>query len=133
MPSLWGVSFDATPISGVVVEFVKTAQLFAERGHDVYLDLGYDIKSDKGAFFRPYGDEATLLPDWLRLGRIAGVEEIDGYDRDFVATVLRDVVGRGDGALLRPEVARSSREPATLVGATREGPDGEVRPRGNGP
>lgn len=125
MAALWGVSFDATPISGVVVEFVKTARLFADRGHEVFLDLGYDIKSDKGAFFRPYGDEGTLLPDWVRLGRIDGVENVAGYDRDFVATVLRDVVGRGDGAHLLPGVARIAAELAGLIVATWERHDVE--------
>lgn len=120
MASLWGVSFDAIPISGVVVEFVKTARLFADRGHEVFLDLGYDIKSDKGAFFRPYRDEGTLLPDWVRLARVDGVERIPGYDRDFVATVLAEVVGRGEGAHLLPDVARIARELASLIVAAWE-------------
>ncbi|OLF10823.1 glycosyltransferase [Actinophytocola xanthii] len=125
MTSLWGVSFDATPISGVVVEFVKTARLFADQGHDVFLDLGYDVKSDKGEFFRPYGEEAALLPDWVRLGRIAGVDRIAGYDRNFVAAVLRDVVGRGGGVHLLPDVARIAAELAELVVVTWERHDVE--------
>ena len=125
MGSLWGVSFDATPISGVVVEFVKTAQLFADRGHEVFLDLGYDIKSDKGPFFRPYHEESALLPPWVRLARIAGVERIPGYDRDFVAAVLTDVVGGGGGAHLLPEVARIAPELAGLIVATWERHDVE--------
>lgn len=72
MTALWGISFDATPISGVVVEFVKTARHFADRGHRVLLDLGYDIKADKDLFFQPYRDEGTLLPDWVELARVAG-------------------------------------------------------------
>jgi hypothetical protein len=115
MTALWGVSFDATPISGVVVEFVKTAEAFARRGHDVVLDLGYDIKSDKGPFFRPYRDEDALLPDWVRLGRVEGVDRIEGYDREFVAEVLRSVVGRNGGAHLLPDVRRIAGELAALI------------------
>ncbi|GAB3809323.1 hypothetical protein [Micromonospora zhanjiangensis] len=102
MKTLWGVSFDATPISGVVVEFVKTARIFAERGHRVLLDLGYDIKADKNAFFRPYRREADLLPDWLELARVPGLDQVPGYGPEFVTDVLKTVVGRGeaDAALL---------------------------------
>ncbi|MET0136416.1 MAG: glycosyltransferase [Kibdelosporangium sp.] len=103
MTALWGISFDATPISGVVVEFVKTAGYFAERGHRVLLDLGYDIKADKDLFFRPYRDEGALLPDWVQLARVDGIENVQGYDRRFVADVLRDVVSRGEPKPGEPE------------------------------
>ncbi|MFC0542005.1 glycosyltransferase [Kutzneria chonburiensis] len=102
MSVLWGISFDATPISGLVVEFVKTASVFRDRGHRVHLDLGYDIKADKNAFFRPYREESSALPDWVRLDRpcLAGIE---GYQAEFVAEVLREVVGAGRADLL-PQV-----------------------------
>ncbi|MEU4247158.1 glycosyltransferase [Amycolatopsis sp. NPDC026612] len=119
MSVLWGVSFDATPLSGVVVEFLKTAQRFAARGHRVHLDLGYDIKADKGAFFRPYRDEGRLLPEWVTLGRIEGVERIRGYDREFVERVLRQVVQAGDTAL-RPAIDRVADELAERIVATWE-------------
>lgn len=119
MSVLWGVSFDATPLSGVVVEFLKTARRFATRGHRVHLDLGYDIKADKGAFFRPYRDEAQLLPEWVTLGRVGRVDEIRGYDRGFVERVLRDVVQGGDGTL-RPEIDRIAGELADRIVATWE-------------
>ncbi|MDS0137141.1 glycosyltransferase [Amycolatopsis sp. CM201R] len=116
---LWGVSFDATPLSGVVVEFLKTAHRFAGRGHRVHLDLGYDIKADKDAFFRPYRDEAQLLPEWVTLDRVEGVERIRGYDRAFVERVLREVVQGGDTAL-RPEIDRIAGELADRMVATWE-------------
>lgn len=105
MAVLWGVSFDATPLSGVVVEFVKTARVFRDRGYEVYLDLGYDIKADKNRFFIPYRDEARLLPDWVRLGRVASLDTLPGYDAAFVAAVRADVVAAGRTALL-PAVER---------------------------
>ncbi|MFB9684294.1 glycosyltransferase [Amycolatopsis plumensis] len=119
MSVLWGVSFDATPLSGVVVEFLKTARRFAARGHRVHLDLGYDIKADKGAFFRPYRDEAELLPEWVTLDRVEGVAEIRGYDREFVEAVLARVVQAGDDAL-RPELDRVASELADRIVATWE-------------
>ncbi|MEV7042915.1 glycosyltransferase [Amycolatopsis sp. NPDC051061] len=117
MSVLWGVSFDATPLSGVVVEFLKTARRFA--GHRVHLDLGYDIKADKGAFFRRYRDEAGLLPGWVTLDRVEGVDGIRGYDRDFVERTLREVVQHGDETL-RPEIDRIASELAGKIVATWE-------------
>ncbi|MEE4588239.1 MULTISPECIES: glycosyltransferase [Streptomyces violaceusniger group] len=105
MAMLWGVSFDATPISGVVVEFVKIARHFHDRGYEVHLDLGYDIKADKNRFFRPYHDEARLLPPWVRLSRIPALDSIDGYDASLVTAVLQEVVEKGDLRLM-PEVER---------------------------
>ncbi|MFD5830296.1 glycosyltransferase [Lentzea sp. NPDC060358] len=89
MPVLWGVSFDATAMSGVVVEFIKIAQSFAGRGVEVHLDLGYDIKADKGRFFQPYRHER--VPGWITLDRVDGVADIAGYDREFVASTLEAV------------------------------------------
>ncbi|SCK23941.1 Glycosyl transferase family 2 [Streptomyces sp. WMMB 714] len=104
MTVLWGTSFDATPISGVVVEFVKTARAFREQGYRVHLDLGYDVKADKNAFFRPYRDEAALLPGWVRLDRIEGIGEVPGYGPEFVSEVLREYVQHGAGEHLLPLV-----------------------------
>lgn len=104
MTALWGISFDATAISGVVVEFVKTARLFRDQGYRVYFDLGYDVKEDKHAFFRPYSGEDRLLPGWVTLDRTGGIDEIPGYDEAFVARVLRDCVQGGAGGSLARQV-----------------------------
>ncbi|WP_197348975.1 glycosyltransferase [Streptomyces bathyalis] len=109
MTVLWGISFDATPISGVVVEFVKTARHFREQGYQVHLDLGYDIKADKNAFFRPYRDEAAQLPHWIRLDRVEGLGEIPGYDQQFVSDVLRECVQEGAGEHLLTRVDAAAR------------------------
>jgi glycosyltransferase involved in cell wall biosynthesis/GT2 family glycosyltransferase len=118
MSVLWGISFDATPISGLVVEFVKTASVFRDRGHRVHLDLGYDIKADKNAFFRPYREESSALPDWVRLDR-AALAEIEGYHSEFVAEVLREVVGAGRTALLPRVEAMASVVADRIVAAWR--------------
>jgi glycosyltransferase involved in cell wall biosynthesis/GT2 family glycosyltransferase len=104
MTVLWGISFDATAISGVVVEFVKTARVFRDQGYRVHLDLGYDVKADKNAFFRPYSNESELLPAWVSLDRIEGVAEIPGYDKSFVAAVLSEYVQGREGESLLSRV-----------------------------
>ncbi|MGC4852537.1 glycosyltransferase [Micromonospora sp. DT4] len=93
-PVLWGVSFDATPLSGVVVEFIKLAEAFRQRGHRILLDIGYDIKEDKGRFFAPYADETGCLPSWIELSRVDGLADVAGYDAEFVRATL-DAVSRG--------------------------------------
>jgi glycosyltransferase involved in cell wall biosynthesis len=88
---LWGVSFDAVPLSGVIVEFLKVADAFREHGFSVHLDLGYDIKADKNSFFKPYGPEAASLPSWVHLDRVDGLREVAGYDDAFVRDVLEAI------------------------------------------
>jgi GT2 family glycosyltransferase len=105
---LWGTSFDATAVSGVVVEFIKLARIFRKYGCRVHLDLGYDIKEDKNNFFRPYGDEAAVLPAWIDLDRVDGVDHVEGYDREFVRQVLRDVVQEHDPGRLLSRVGTVS-------------------------
>jgi GT2 family glycosyltransferase len=89
---LWGTSFDATAVSGVVSEFIKLARVFWDWGYRVHLDLGYDIKADKGHLFQSYKHEADLLPSWICLDRIDSLESLEGYDEEFVRQVLHDVV-----------------------------------------
>lgn len=89
---LWGTSFDATAVSGVVSEFIKLARVFRDWGYRVHLDLGYDIKADKGRLFQPYRYEADLLPSWIRLDRIDSLGCLEGYNEEFVRQVMRDVV-----------------------------------------
>ncbi|MET9224313.1 glycosyltransferase [Lentzea sp. NPDC003310] len=107
MPVLWGVSFDATAMSGVVVEFLKTAKSFTDRGYRVHLDLGYDIKADKDRFFTDYRHER--VPDWVTLDRVDGIAAIAGYHREFVAATLESV--------RRDEVPDTERVTAELAAA----------------
>jgi glycosyltransferase involved in cell wall biosynthesis len=94
-------------MSGVVVEFLKTAKHFADQGYDVHLDLGYDIKADKGRFFEDYRHER--VPEWVTLDRVDGVDRIAGYDREFVAATLE--------AVRRDEVPETDRVTAELADA----------------
>lgn len=45
----------------------KAARIFRNSGYRIHLDLGYEIKSDKGRFFAPHEDG---LPDWVHRIRI---------------------------------------------------------------
>ncbi|EJL6399387.1 hypothetical protein NMR73_002355, partial [Vibrio navarrensis] len=44
------ISFDAVAVSGITVEAAKIAKSLKMKGIQSYLDLGYDIKIDKGKF-----------------------------------------------------------------------------------
>ncbi|WP_439657411.1 glycosyltransferase [Lentzea sp. HUAS TT2] len=116
MPALWGVSFDATAMSGVVVEFLKTSRHFADQGYRVHLDLGYDIKADKGRFFQAYRHER--VPEWVELDRVDGVGRIAGYGPEFVAATLESV--RRDRI---PDVERITGELAEAIVRTWEDRD----------
>ena len=85
VPGLLGISFDAVPLSGVIVEFLKVARVFRNNGYRIHLDLGYEIKSDKGPFFAPHADG---LPDWVNRVRILP-EPFDGYSNALVAGSLK--------------------------------------------
>jgi glycosyltransferase involved in cell wall biosynthesis/GT2 family glycosyltransferase len=105
---VWGTSFDGTAVSGVVIEFIKLAGIYRDYGCRIHLDLGYDIKADKGNFFRPYSGETAVLPSWIRPDRVDGIAGIPGYGPDFVRQVLREVVQERDPGRLLPRVDRIS-------------------------
>ena len=107
VPGLLGISFDGVPLSGVVVEFLKVARIFRDNGYRIHLDLGYEIKSDKGRFFAPHADS---LPDWVN--RIRTLPEPFGrYSNELVAAALNYVVQPGAAEPEREEaMARDARE-----------------------
>jgi glycosyltransferase involved in cell wall biosynthesis len=76
---------------------MKLAYCYHVRGHDVFLDLGYDIKPDKRTFLQSYGDEVAVLPPWIRLARTANLQSLGsgGYNRDFIQKTSRQGFGSG--------------------------------------
>ena len=62
---LFCISFDAVPLSGVIVEFLKIAEIFHKNDYSIYLDLGYEVKSDKKNFFKDYTHEKNIFPSWI--------------------------------------------------------------------
>ena len=107
VPGLLGISFDAVALSGVVVEFLKAARIFRDSGFRIHLDLGYEIKSDKGRFFAPRED---ILPAWVH--RVRTLPEPFGrYSNELVAESLSYMVQPGAADPDQEEaMARYSRE-----------------------
>lgn len=68
--SVFGISFDGVAMSGIIAEFLKIAHVLHQEKYNIYLDLGYEIKSDKNHFFMPYGLEWQLFPDWVGLVKV---------------------------------------------------------------
>lgn len=78
------VSFDAVAVSGITVEAMKIAKKLQDRGFRSYLDLGYDIKIDKGNFNKPYDVEPAIYRDVFTLVRIDDITSIPHYNPDFI-------------------------------------------------
>ena len=78
------VSFDAVAVSGITVEAMKIAKKLQDRGFRSYLDLGYDIKIDKGNFNKPYDVEPAIYRDVFTLVRIDDITSIPHYSLDFI-------------------------------------------------
>ncbi|MDN5680647.1 MAG: glycosyl transferase, partial [Ewingella sp.] len=78
------VSFDAVAVSGITVEAMKIAKKLQDRGFRSYLDLGYDIKIDKGNFNKPYDVEPSIYRDVFTLVRIDDITSIPNYNLDFI-------------------------------------------------
>ncbi len=101
---LFGISFDAVSMSGIIVEFSKTADIFHKNGYKIFLDLGYEIKADKENFFKPYSDrDRSCIPDWIELSRIKGLQAIEGYDQAFVCDFFNETFSSDSRAPLPNE------------------------------
>jgi hypothetical protein len=84
---VFGISFDSVALSGIIVEFLKIAELFHHNDYAIYLDLGYEIKSDKNNLFRPYSDENKLLPSWINL-----VKTLTSPFYNYSATLVEEIL-----------------------------------------
>ncbi|WEX91699.1 glycosyltransferase (plasmid) [Sinorhizobium garamanticum] len=78
------VSFDAVAVSGVTVEAFKVAKNLARNRIKSYLDLGYDIKIDKGKFNKPYDYEKEIYSDILTLVRVDDIDSVPYYNVSFI-------------------------------------------------
>ena len=84
-------------MSGLIVEFIKSAEVFHECGYEIFFDLGYDIKADKYNFHKEYDESSRWLPEWIQLKRTCTSSDIAGYNRDSVDYVLKNVIPCTDG------------------------------------
>jgi len=92
MKTIYAISFDGVPLSGITVEFLKIANIFNNHGYKIYLDLGYDIKADKNNFFHRYTQTDRLFfPEWITLTRIEGLDKIAGYNQVFVSDFFEEL------------------------------------------
>ncbi|WP_336708806.1 MULTISPECIES: glycosyltransferase [unclassified Cedecea] len=78
------ISFDAVAVSGITVEALKVSQSLKQKGINSYLDLGYDIKVDKGNFNKPYDHELEIYRDAFTLTRISGITSVPHYSPEFI-------------------------------------------------
>ncbi|NVN06739.1 glycosyltransferase [Asaia spathodeae] len=88
------ISFDGVAVSGITVEALKLSQSLEKKGIKSYLDLGYDIKIDKGNFKKPYDYELDIYKGIFTLTRVEDIESIKYYDPDNIRkihyTLLRE-------------------------------------------
>lgn len=81
------ISFDAVAVSGITVEAAKMAKSLKMKGIQSYLDLGYDIKIDKGKFNKPYAIEKEIYQKVFKLVRIEDITTIKNYNTTFIKYV----------------------------------------------
>lgn len=86
-PSALFISFDAVAMSGITVEALKIAKKIQQKNIPCYLDLGYDIKIDKGNFNKPYKDEYAQYQGIFTLTRLPGLTTIPDYNQTFLHKV----------------------------------------------
>ena len=92
------ISFDAVAVSGITVESIKVAKKLDDNGIISYLDLGYDIKVDKGNFGKPYDKEKKVYQGVFNLVRIDDIKNIPDYNVGFLE-YLNSVLISGSVAL----------------------------------
>ncbi|WP_242487718.1 hypothetical protein [Pseudomonas sp. TH31] len=78
------ISFDAVAVSGITVEAVKVAKSLLQNQVKSYLDLGYDIKVDKGNFNKSYDYERGIYNEIFTLVRIEDIDAVPNYNVDFI-------------------------------------------------
>lgn len=88
------ISFDAVAVSGITVEAIKIAKDLARHGIVAYLDLGYDIKIDKGRFNQPYDHEHEIYQGVFALVRVEDITSVPYYNIDFITRLHRALVSQ---------------------------------------
>lgn len=87
------ISFDAIAVSGITVEAVKLACYLNNKGFESFIDLGYDIKIDKGNFAKPYSCyEKSIFDKHFKLVRINDVHLLKNYTPEFIDKVNNSLI-----------------------------------------
>lgn len=87
--NVWIISFDGVAISGIITEALKIATILNRQGFRILLDIGYDIKTDKGNFGRSYEGLKDAFPEWIELVRSADIGPLTGYNTEFLNLVFQ--------------------------------------------
>lgn len=91
------ISFDAVALSGITVEAAKIAVRLRDENTLCYLDIGYDIKLDKGNFARPYSDhEIAALQHHFTLVRHDAIRQVEGYTPSFLQYIHDVFINRSE-------------------------------------
>lgn len=106
------ISFDAVAVSGITVEALKISQSLKQKGIKSYLDLGYDIKVDKGNFNKPYGHEREIYQDVFTLTRINDITSVPHYSPEFIDKIHAVLIGE--------KLAVSPEEKSNIIAAADE-------------
>lgn len=88
------ISFDAVAVSGITVEALKVAKRLEHNDIKCYLDLGYDIKVDKGNFNKAYSDEREIYRSVFTLVRVEGIDSLPNYSVDFITHAHDVLIGQ---------------------------------------
>ena len=106
------ISFDAVALSGITVEACKIARELAKKGLHACLDLGYDIKLDKGNFNKPYSYERDIYRDVFTLLRIDDISSVPFYYPEFIE--------RAHGILISQKIAATAQEKKAVLAAVNQ-------------
>lgn len=104
MKNIWIISFDGIALSGIITEALKLAAVLKEKDFHILLDIGYDIKTDKGNFGKPYAGLHRYFPRWVELARTADVHLLHAYNVDFLNYVFHAVNTSGQLKLKNPDL-----------------------------
>ncbi|HGJ5897547.1 glycosyl transferase family 2 [Arsenophonus apicola] len=87
------ISFDAIAVSGIKVEAAKLAFYLNNRGFESFIDLGYDIKIDKGNFAKPYSCyEKSIFDKHFNLVRINDIHLLKNYTTEFIDKINNTLI-----------------------------------------
>ncbi|ASL28973.1 glycosyl transferase family 2 (plasmid) [Azotobacter chroococcum] len=106
------ISFDAVAVSGITVEASKVAKSLEQHGVKSYLDVGYDIKIDKGNFNKPYDHEKDIYQGIFTLVRIDDIDAVPHYNVYFIE--------HSHNVLISQKISASPEEQEELLTAIRE-------------
>ena len=88
------ISFDAVAVSGITVEALKVAKQLRRNDIACYLDVGYDIKVDKGNFNKPYDEDKEIYQGVFDLVRVEGIDTVPHYTVPFITHVHEVLIGQ---------------------------------------